>query len=118
MRRPALLGLSLLALGLTLGAGTVLWQALQLATVADVAAAVEAWKPAASLARLGLIALLAVLWPRLVARGARAGLLTVRQAALLQAHRWRLVLWLLAFELVLGQGALITVIRGLAATAP
>ena len=104
MRRRGLLGLSLLAAGLTLAAGLLLWQAVGLSSVSQVSAQVEGLKPLAGAIRLGLIVSVAALWPRLVERAHRSGRIGPGRRDRLLAQRWRLVGWLLALELVLGQG--------------
>ena len=105
--RSGLLGLSLLAVGLATGIGVLLWQAVELSSVAQVAAQVDELKPFATGIRLAFIALLAVLWPWLIGLAHRAGRMGEQQRDHLLAQRWRLVGWLLVIELVLGQDLLV-----------
>ena len=101
-----LLGLSVLAVVLAAGVGVLLWQAVELSSVAQVAARVDELKPVATGIRLALIGLVAALWPRLIGLAHRAGRIGKEQRDDLLAKRWRLVGWLLVIELVLGQDLL------------
>ena len=104
--RRGLLGLSLLAVVLAAGIGIVLWWAVELSSVAEVAARVGELKPFATGIRLVLIGLVAVLWPWLIGLAHRAGRIGEDKRDDLLAQRWRLVGWLLLIELVLGQDLL------------
>lgn len=101
--RRGLLGLSLLAAVLAAGVGVLLWQAVELSSVAQVTARVDGLKPVATGMRLALIGLVATLWPWLLGLAHRAGRIGEKQRDDLLAQRWRLVGWLLVIELVLGQ---------------
>ena len=68
MRRRGLLGLSLLALFLSVGVGVLLWQSVELSSVSRVSDQVERLKPAATVVRLALMGLVAAFWPRLVSK--------------------------------------------------
>ena len=106
MRRRGLIGLSVLAVFLTIGVGFLLWQAVELSSVSWVSAQVDRLKPLTSGGRLALIGLVAVLWPTLVRLARRHGRVDERQRHDLLAQRWRVVVWLLGLELVLGQNLL------------
>ena len=101
--RRGLLGLSLLAAVLAAVVGVLLWQAVELYSVAQVTARVDGLKPVATGIRLTLIGLVATLWPWLLGLAHRAGRIGEQQRDDLLAQRWRLLGWLLAIELVLGQ---------------
>jgi hypothetical protein len=103
MRRRGFLGLSLLAVALTIIVGFVLWQAVELSTVAQVSVQIDQIRPMASGVRLVLIGLVAALWPRLVRIAHRHGRIDEDRRDALLAQRWRVVGWLLVIELVLGQ---------------
>ena len=103
MRRRGFLGLSLLAVALTIIMGVVLWQAVELSTVAQVSAQIDRIRPVASGVRLVLIGLVAALWPRLVQITHRYGWIDEGRRDALLAQRWRIVGWLLLIELMLGQ---------------
>ena len=106
MRRRGLVGLSLLAVVLSLIVGAWLWQAAELSSVSQVSDQVERLKPIASAVRLALIGLLAALWPRLVCLAYRYGRIEESKRARLLAERWRVAGWLLVIELALGQNLL------------
>lgn len=72
MRRRGLLSFTLLAVVLTIGAGSSLWQAVELSSVSQVSAQVERIKPLATGIRLALIGLLAAFWPWLVHQAHRS----------------------------------------------
>jgi hypothetical protein len=106
MRRRGFLGLSLLAVALTIIVGVVLWQAVELSTVAQVSARIDRIRPFASGVRLVLIGLVAALWPRLVRIAHRHGRIDEGRRDALLAQRWRVVGWLLVIECALGQDLL------------
>jgi hypothetical protein len=93
----------MLAIVLAAGIGGLLWQAVELSSMAQVAVRVEELKPVATAIRLALIGLVAALWPWLIGLANRAGRIGEQQRDDLLAQRWRLVGWLLVIELVLGQ---------------
>ena len=103
MRRRGLLGLSLLAVFLSVGVGVLLWQVVELSSVSRVSAQVDQIKPFASALRLAAIGLVAALWPKLVRLAHRYGRIGEGKREDLLAQRWRVVGWLLVIELVLGQ---------------
>ena len=103
MRRRGLLGLTVLAVVLTMGVGLLLWQAVELSSVSTVFAQIDRFKPFASGVRLALIALLAALWPRLVHLAHRRGRVDDSQRDSLLVQSWRVVGWLLVIELMIGQ---------------
>ena len=100
------MGLSLLALALVLAVGAMLWQVLELTSLAIVSERIADIKPVAGGARLLLIGLLALSWPRLVDSAARARNVDERVRTRWLALRWRVTGWLLVIELVLGQDLL------------
>ena len=106
MHRRGLLGLSVLAVILTMGVGILLWQAVELSDLSQVSARIDQVKPLASGIRLVFIVLVAGLWPRLVHLVHRSGCIDEAQRENLLAQRWRLVGWLMVIEFVLGQDLL------------
>jgi hypothetical protein len=112
------LGLSLLALALVMTVGALLWQAVELTSLAAVSRTIDDFKPIAGGVRLFLIGLLALFWPWLVAFAARTRNADGRTQVHWLALRWRVIGWLLVIELVLGQdllGRFLAAIQGLAA---
>ncbi len=106
MRRRGFLGLSLLAVALTIIVGIVLWQAVELSSVSRVSAQIDRIRPFASGVRLALIGLVAALWPKLIHLVYRYGRVDAARRDDILAQRWRVVGWLLVIEIVLGQDLL------------
>ena len=106
LRRRWLFLLTLLAFGLALGAGGVLWYSVQASSVVAVQTRIEALNPILTAIRASLIALVAITWRWLMNGLHRWGRLDAAQAATLLAQRWRIVTWLVVIELVLGQNLL------------
>jgi len=106
-KRSWFVGLSLLALALVLAVGALLWQAIELNSLASVSERVAGIKPVTGVVRLALIGLLTLLWPRLVAFAARTRNADDRIRVHWLALRWRVSGWLLVIELVLGQDLLV-----------
>jgi uncharacterized membrane protein YbhN (UPF0104 family) len=92
-----------LAVVLAAGVGVLLWQAVELSSMAQVAARIDELKLLATGIRLVVIGLVAVLWPWLIGLAHRSGRIGEDKRDDLLAQRWRLVGWLLVIELVLGQ---------------
>jgi hypothetical protein len=116
-RRSWFLGLSLLALALVLAVGALLWQVVELTSLAAVAERVEGIKSVAGAIRLLLIGLLALFWQRLVDLVAHARDVGDGTRTHWLALRWRVTGWLLVIELVLGQdllGRFLSALSGMA----
>ena len=97
-----LIGCSLLMVVAAIGLGWLLWQAVALSSLTVVGQRVTEAKPLLGALRLGLIALLAILWPwasNRVCKKWHSPLSTAESNQL----RWRVVGWLLIIELVIGQ---------------
>jgi len=56
--------------------------------------------------RLGVIAMIAAAWPRLVHLGEQIGGVGIDRSVELAAMRWRVLAWLCAIELIIGQNVL------------
>ena len=113
LRRRWFFLLTLLAFGLALGIGAILWYSVETTSVAALQTGIEALKPLLTGIRLSLIALVAIAWPWIVNVLQRWGRLDEAQAANLLAARWRMVTWLVVIELVLGQNLLGQVLAAL-----
>jgi len=103
IRRRWFFLLTLLAFGLALGIGVILWRSVETTSVVAVQTRIDALKPLLTGIRLSLIALVAIAWPWIVNILQRWGRLDETQAENLLAVRWRIVTWLVVIELVLGQ---------------
>ena len=106
MRRRWFFLLTLLAFGLAMGAGAILWHSVETNSVVAVQTRIEALKPVLTGFRLTIIALVAIAWPWLVNALHRWGRIDGTQATNLLAVRWRIVTWFVVIELVLGQNLL------------
>ncbi|HEB66771.1 MAG TPA: histidine kinase [Gammaproteobacteria bacterium] len=106
IRRRWFFLLTLLAFGLALGAGGVLWYSVETSSVLAVQARIQALIPLLTAIRVSLIALVAIAWPWVANGLHRWGHLDAAQASTLLALRWRIVSWLVVIELVLGQNLL------------
>jgi hypothetical protein len=116
VRRRWLVTLSLAAALAAFASGVLLWQAVELSSLTALSERVEKMKPLMSTLRLALIGLLAVLWPWLSLLGPHFGAATAAARGWM-ALRWRVVGWLLAIELVVGQNLFGRLISAVAHTA-
>ena len=98
------LTLSLIAAAAVIVVGVVLWQAVELSSLAIVSERVDRFRPLLGGLRLALIGALAVVWPWLSSRRSRAD--DEPAHARWMALRWRVVGWLLVIELIIGQNLL------------
>lgn len=118
VRRRWFVLMTLLALGLALGIGTFLWQSVQTSSVIAIQTRIEAMKPVFTMIRFLVIGLVALSWPAIARRLYRWGRLDEARAARLLSLRWRIVVWLIVIELVLGQnllGRFLTLLQGASA---
>ncbi len=102
-RRRWFIGLSLLAVGLIFAVGALLLQAAELSSVTTVSEQLVRLKSFADATRLLFIGMLAALWPRLVDLAAHYGQVDAAERSKLHALRWRVIVWLLIIELMIGQ---------------
>ena len=103
IRRRWFFGLSILAVGLIFAVGALLWQVTKLSSLSAVSEQIVRLKPFAGVIRFLIIAMLAALWPRLVDLAVRSGRVDVTERSRLHALRWRVIIWLLIIELMIGQ---------------
>ena len=103
IRRRWFVGLSLLAVGLIFAVGALLWKAAELSSLSAVSEQVARLKAFAGFIRFLFIAVLAALWPWLVDLAARSGRIDVAERSQLYSLRWRVIIWLLIIELMIGQ---------------
>ena len=115
MRRRWFVLLTLLACGLALGIGALLWQSVQTSSVAAIQSRIDVMRPVFTAIRFLVVGLVAVSWPA-IARGLqRWGRVDEAGAAQLLSLRWRIVIWLIVIELMLGQnllGRFLTTLQG------
>ena len=117
-KRKGFLALTTLAALLTGVVGYLLMYQLQTQSVESVQHSINAWRMALTPLRWTLIAFVALSWNHLITRLASADIITQSKVAQLSALRWRAVTWLVVFELVLGQGALVKALSVMAETLP
>lgn len=106
MRRCWFVLLTLLAFGLALGIGALLWQSVQTTSVVAVQTRIEVMKPVFTAIRLLVIALVALLWPAVTRTLHRWRRVDEAGVARLLSLRWRVMTWLVVIELMLGQNLL------------
>lgn len=87
--------------------GVFLWDGIHAQSVQAIRSRIDHWRPILTGIRWTLIGLLALCWPQLCRWWVQAQDLKSRNAQRIAALRWRIVGWLVAIELILGQGALI-----------
>ena len=104
LRRRWFLTLSLVAAAAVIVVGVVMWQAVELSSLAIVSERVDRLRPLLGGLRLALIGALAVVWPWLSSLRSRGDDEATR--ARWMALRWRVVGWLLVIELIIGQNLL------------
>ena len=104
MRRRWFFALLLIAIAGVLLIGGALWQAVNVSSLGAVAEQVDATKPYLAAIRLTLIGVLAITWPYWPAWTSGGKRWKPEQKADWQALRWRVIGWLVAFELIIGQG--------------
>ena len=105
-RRRWTLALTLLAFALALAIGGLLWQSVETSSVLVIQESVKALKPVFTAMRLSVIAVIALTWSPLVSAVCGWQECDEPRRAALLALRWRIILWLIVIELVLGQNLL------------
>ena len=118
VRRRWFVLLTLLACGLALGIGALLWHAVQTASIVAIQSRIEVMKPVFMAIRLLVIGLVTLSWPVITRRLYRWRYVDEAKAARLLSLRWRIVAWLVVIELMLGQnllGRLLAVLQGASA---
>lgn len=95
--------LSMLSIILALVVGAFLWRALEIASITDIQTRFEGLKPAFMGIRWLLIGLIVGFWPAIVNKLHQSGRVAVAEKHKLLALRWRVLVWLVLIELVLGQ---------------
>ena len=101
--RRWLLRLTILAIVLALIISTVLMHALKISSVVSVQSIINSYTPYLAGLRLMVIALIACAWPKLIQYGQHSGRVSRERGTELESLRWRIVLWLLIIELLVGQ---------------
>lgn len=105
--RKGLLLFSLTASLLALFTGLFLWDGIQTHSIQNIRNHLDHWQPLLTAIRWTVIGGLGLGWPQLCRWWVRARKLSHLEAQQLEMLRWRIVGWLVAIELILGQGVLI-----------
>ncbi len=109
------LRLTILAIVLALTISTVLMQALQVSSVVAVQSVINSYTPYLAGLRFMVIGLIAYAWPKLIQYAQHSGRISKERGTELKSWRWRIVVWLLIIELLVGQnlvGRLLSTIDG------
>ena len=101
--RSASVWLSLLALVLAALTGLVLWQSVQVASLSSVQEHLDALRPLGSVIRCSALALVAFGGSLLLYLRYRCGRIDVHALKRQQVRYWRVIAWLVAIEVLLGQ---------------
>ena len=105
-RRSGLMVMSLLSFILVLAVGAYLWQAVEASSLSAVQSQIGQLKPFLTTLRLLLIGLIAFFWPALMNLLHRSGRIDAEGRAQLLTLRWRVTVWMVVIELILGQNLL------------
>ena len=103
LRRRWSFFMTLLAIVLTMVMGSILLYSIETTSLAAIQTRVAAIRPLFTGIRLSLITVLAILWPFITKGLHHMGRIDAVQQVTLNTLRWRIVIWLVAIELVLGQ---------------
>ena len=103
MRWRWLVGLSLLSIALIAVLGVLLRYSAERYSLSAVSEQILRLKPLAGATRIMLIGLLVLFWPRLVDLAVQYRRVDAAARSRLIALRWRVVIWLLIIELMIGQ---------------
>ena len=117
-RRRWFVTLALLAAIGTIAAGAMLWQAMNLTSLATVSEQIKKVQPLATGVRFGLIGLLAIAWPWLGGFRTRSPGQHDHADEHWMALRWRVVGWLVVIEFILGQNLLVHFLGATAGSNP
>jgi len=105
-RRSGLVVMSLLAFILVLAVGAYLWQAVEASSLLAVQTQIGQLKPFLTTFRLLLIGLVVLFWPTMMKLLHRSGCIDAEGRAQLLTLRWRVTVWMVVIELILGQNLL------------
>ena len=95
--------LTLLAVTLTVIVGWALWQSVALSSISEIQQRIDSMQATITGIRLSVIALIAIAWPLVISIIQQRRHFSSENAAALKSLRWRIVMWLIVIELLLGQ---------------
>jgi hypothetical protein len=117
-RRKAFIVFTITAVLMTVLTGYVLMGQVQTGTVLGIQDSMDTWRHVFVSIRWGVMALIVLSWTKFLRGLVMLGVIAESTFAQLGALRWRFATWLVILELVLGQGAIIKMLAGLAEVAP
>ena len=88
---------------LTVIVGWALWQSVALSSISEIQQRIDSIQATITGIRLSVIGLIAIAWPRVVNRIQQRRHFSSENAVTLKSLRWRIVIWLIVIELLLGQ---------------
>jgi uncharacterized membrane protein len=88
---------------LTVIVGWVLWQSVALSSISEIRQRIDSMQATITGIRLSVIALIAITWPLVINGIHQRRHFSSEKAATLKSLRWRIVIWLIVIELLLGQ---------------
>ena len=97
------LRLTILTIVLAFTISTVLMHGLEISSVIAVQSIVNSYTPYLTGLRFMVIGLIAYAWPKLIQYAQHSGRMSKERGTELESLRWRIVLWLLIIELLVGQ---------------
>lgn len=83
--------------------GVVLLLLLKGSSITSLRASVDAYHFPLTALRLGIIGLIALAWPRLIRHSENLGYVSIDRSIELASLRWRILIWLLLIEMLIGQ---------------
>ena len=86
---------------ITIGAALII--SLKSTSLESLRANIDDYRINMTVARLSLIGLIALIWPKLVQSSELSGAISIERSIELKDFRWRIISWLLLIELLLGQ---------------
>ncbi len=91
--------------------GAVLMLLLNSTSLESLQSSIDGYRINMTMARLSLIGLIALIWPRFVQSSELTGTISIERSAELKNLRWRIIAWLLLIELLLGQNLIWRVLQ-------
>ena len=107
------LRLTMLTIVLALTIGTFLMHTIQISSVVAIQSSIESYKPFVTGVRLVIIGLIAYAWPKVIQYAEQSERISKERQTQLLSLRWRIVVWMLAIELLLGQNLVGRLLRAM-----
>lgn len=88
---------------LTVIVGWALWQSVALSSISEIQQRIDSMQAIITGIRLSVIALIAIAWPLVINSIHQRRHFSSESVATLKSLRWRIVIWLIVIELLLGR---------------